>query len=416
MYVDVNFGVPAAIDEIHIETSPDFANIKIRTEVTDDAGSWVKLGDDYINSAIQVKANIRRAATWEMHLRGVNYLLMGDTDWGSDDIREDPEAWGLKLIVARYGARLYQVMPLEARKTRGFKVKLFLGVDGGQSSTTALIGDETGRVIGVGRAGPINHVAAAEGRAKFLEALGASVAEAAHLAGLSAPEFESACLGFSGGPADKEALTREAIKSRLYLHHARRSDCSFRRDSGAARRRRDRGHRIHRVRPQSGGPHRASGRMGLHFRRRRRRVRSGPPRSAAVLRNEEGWGPPTGLRESLLRPPAPPMQTICCIAFTRMEYPRQRVCGPGASDRAKPRQRATRWRTTFCMSSAHTLATLAAAVRRNLFLEHLPGAGQLCRRSVPMPSDSGTVPPAGGDGGGQPRRGSSLRTRCRSVD
>ncbi|MBL8219608.1 MAG: ATPase, partial [Bryobacterales bacterium] len=30
----------------------------------------------------------------------------------------------------------------------------FLGVDGGQSSTTAMIGDETGRVIGYGRGGP----------------------------------------------------------------------------------------------------------------------------------------------------------------------------------------------------------------------------------------------------------------------
>jgi hypothetical protein len=121
MYVDVNFGVPTALDEIHIETSPDFAHINIRTEVTDDAGRWVKLGDDFANSPIDVKANIRRAATWEMHLRGVNYLLMGDTDWGSDDIREDPEAWGLKLVVARYGARLYQVMPLEPNREESSK-------------------------------------------------------------------------------------------------------------------------------------------------------------------------------------------------------------------------------------------------------------------------------------------------------
>ena len=41
-------------------------------------------------------------------------------------------------------------------------MKLFLGVDGGQSSTTALVGDETGRVMGVGRAGPCNHAGAAE--------------------------------------------------------------------------------------------------------------------------------------------------------------------------------------------------------------------------------------------------------------
>ncbi len=44
---------------------------------------------------------------------------------------------------------------------------LFLGVDGGQSSTEALIGDEAGRVLGTGLGGPCNHVGAAEGPAMF---------------------------------------------------------------------------------------------------------------------------------------------------------------------------------------------------------------------------------------------------------
>ena len=54
--------------------------------------------------------------------------------------------------------------------------RYFLGVDGGQSSTTALIGDESGRVVGFGRAGPCNHVGTGEGRAKFLAALGGFIA------------------------------------------------------------------------------------------------------------------------------------------------------------------------------------------------------------------------------------------------
>ena len=90
-------------------------------------------------------------------------------------------------------------------------MKLYLGVDGGQSSTTALIGDETGCVIGVGRAGAVNHVAGPDARAKFLDALGACVNSAASQAGLPAPEFQSACCGFSGGPADKDALTRDVV-------------------------------------------------------------------------------------------------------------------------------------------------------------------------------------------------------------
>lgn len=113
MYVDVEFGSPMPLDEIRIDTSPDFANIKIQTDVTGDSGNWIKLGDDFDSKPQEVTVNLRRAATWEMHLRGVNYLLMHDTDWGADDYRDDPEGWGLKEVARGYGARLYEVQPLK---------------------------------------------------------------------------------------------------------------------------------------------------------------------------------------------------------------------------------------------------------------------------------------------------------------
>src|SRR6202035_4444231 len=89
----------------------------------------------------------------------------------------------------------------------------FLGLDGGQSSTVAIIGDEAGRVLGMGRAGPCNHVATAEGKTKFVDAIQGCLHAAALQAGLDSTSvrFASACLGFSGGPADKEALLREMI-------------------------------------------------------------------------------------------------------------------------------------------------------------------------------------------------------------
>jgi len=91
----------------------------------------------------------------------------------------------------------------------------FLGVDGGQSSTYALIGDANGRVLGAGSGGPSNHVEASEGRAKFTGAIQSCLAEACANAGLDrgAIRFASACLGFSGGPADKEAILREILPS-----------------------------------------------------------------------------------------------------------------------------------------------------------------------------------------------------------
>jgi N-acetylglucosamine kinase-like BadF-type ATPase len=93
-----------------------------------------------------------------------------------------------------------------------------LGVDGGQSSTTALIADEAGRIVGRGDAGPCNHVAAPEAAAKFKRVIRSCVGEACRKAHLD-PEtivFAAACFGFSGGAHDKETYTRELIRSEKY--------------------------------------------------------------------------------------------------------------------------------------------------------------------------------------------------------
>src|ERR1700735_156549 len=65
-------------------------------------------------------------------------------------------------------------------------MKLFLGVDGGQSRTTALIGDEEGRVLGAGAGGPCNHAGAEEGRQKLARGGGGSVGGGPALAGATA--------------------------------------------------------------------------------------------------------------------------------------------------------------------------------------------------------------------------------------
>ena len=95
--------------------------------------------------------------------------------------------------------------------------RFYLGVDGGQSSTTALICNEDGLVLGRGSAGPCNHVPGAKGRAKFSHAVGDSLQQARGEAGLDAAvSFAAACLGFSGGAADKEAYSRDLVPAARY--------------------------------------------------------------------------------------------------------------------------------------------------------------------------------------------------------
>jgi N-acetylglucosamine kinase-like BadF-type ATPase len=88
-------------------------------------------------------------------------------------------------------------------------------VDGVQSSTSALIGDESGRILGGGEGGPSNQAGAEGGREKFVGAIEGCVGAACQPAGLdpTAVRFEAACLGFSGGLADKEPILGQLLRS-----------------------------------------------------------------------------------------------------------------------------------------------------------------------------------------------------------
>jgi N-acetylglucosamine kinase-like BadF-type ATPase len=178
----------------------------------------------------------------------------------------------------------------------------YLGVDGGQSSTTALIGDESGRVLGFGRGGPCNHVSAAEARAKFTSAVGGCVAQARQAAGLGEDvQYETACYGFSGGPADKDALVAEMFRAgkRLVTHDAYIALCGAHAGApgiitiaGTGSISFGRGAEGHLMR--AGGWGYVFGDEGGGFDLTRQALR-------AALRADEGWGPKTLLRDALIK-------------------------------------------------------------------------------------------------------------------
>lgn len=202
----------------------------------------------------------------------------------------------------------------------------FLGVDGGQSSTTALIGDETGRVLGRGRGGPCNHVSAAEARAKFMGAIGGCVQQAREAAGL--PEdtvYEASCLGFSGGPADKDALIAEMfhIHKRVVTNdavialagaHAGQPGIITIGGTGSISYGRNAGGKLARV----GGWGYIYGDEGGGFDITRQGLR-------AALRMEEGWGPETVLRALLLEATGAANANELMHKFYTPEFPRPKI-------------------------------------------------------------------------------------------
>lgn len=181
--------------------------------------------------------------------------------------------------------------------------RYYLGIDGGQSSTTALIADEQGQVVGVGYAGPCNHITGPEAEAKFLYVVGDCLTQACRelSSGSTTPEFAAACLGFSGGAEDKVGHSRKLIRSpHLKVTHdaeialtgatagepgivmiAGTGSIAFGRNSAGRTAR-------------AGGWGYLFGDDGGAFDLLRRALR-------AALRFEEGWGPPTSLHEVLLK-------------------------------------------------------------------------------------------------------------------
>lgn len=244
----------------------------------------------------------------------------------------------------------------------------FLGVDGGQSSTRACIGDETGRVVGVGSGAPCNHASGAEGRAKFVAAIQSCLRSACAQAGLNldSMRFASACLGFSGGPAGKEGILSEILPSyrtlvtddaRIALAGATGGEpglvviagtgsIAFGRNSDGRTAR-------------AGGWGYLFGDEGGAFWIARQALR-------AALRWEEGWGVPTSLRARLLDATgARNMNDLLHRCYTP-EFGRPRVANLAllvnhAAESGDPRA------LEILDAAARELALLAVAVRGQLF-------------------------------------------------
>jgi Dolichyl-phosphate-mannose-protein mannosyltransferase len=113
MWIETDFGRDETVDEVQMLTSPEWPwPIRLNVEVADAQGLWQKVTDQFEDRDAQVHGWIRRAATYELLKHGIRYMLVHDSDWGADDFRDDPEAWGLEVIGRGREGTLYKVKPL----------------------------------------------------------------------------------------------------------------------------------------------------------------------------------------------------------------------------------------------------------------------------------------------------------------
>jgi N-acetylglucosamine kinase-like BadF-type ATPase len=245
----------------------------------------------------------------------------------------------------------------------------FLGVDGGQSSTVAVIGDEAGRIAGWATAGPCNHVGAAEGRAKFLRVMGQCLSQAAARAGMdpqARPHFKAACLGMSGGPDDKAALLAELIEAeRLNVTHDAKIALAgaLEGDPGiiviAGTGSIAYGENAHGEAARAGGWGYVYGDEGGGFDIARQAVR-------AALREHEGWGPRTALTPAVIELTGAADANEALHRLYTTEWPRSRVAEMAAAvDRIA--SEGDPLAAEILRQAAQQLALLAASVRRQLW-------------------------------------------------
>jgi N-acetylglucosamine kinase-like BadF-type ATPase len=102
-------------------------------------------------------------------------------------------------------------------------MSLFLGVDGGQTTTKVVVANEGGRILGTATGGPSNHTEEPGGPERLEQVVRSTVDHALKLAGagsVAGQEFESACFGMTGETAIKQRVLGALIRtSRLAVVH-----------------------------------------------------------------------------------------------------------------------------------------------------------------------------------------------------
>ncbi|HHY44254.1 MAG TPA: hypothetical protein GX512_00895 [Firmicutes bacterium] len=108
--------------------------------------------------------------------------------------------------------------PFDSQASGHYPRRLYLGVDGGGTSTEACVMDHRGNVLGTGRGGPsnINYVSEDE----LVDSIRTAVTESLRLSGISLHDITGTCLALAGAGDDNPRRIRRAVS--LFF-----GDCPF---------------------------------------------------------------------------------------------------------------------------------------------------------------------------------------------
>jgi dolichyl-phosphate-mannose-protein mannosyltransferase len=107
--VQVDFHGEQPADSVVLESAPNQYAARLKLEGQDSAGRWHLLAAAPTAGDAPRPLGLRRALAGELKRRGIDYLLVFDTDNGAEDLRVNADLWGVRAVGDDKGARLYQL-------------------------------------------------------------------------------------------------------------------------------------------------------------------------------------------------------------------------------------------------------------------------------------------------------------------
>jgi hypothetical protein len=113
MFIEVDFGKPRFIDEVRLVTTRDAAQTQMDLRGMDALGEWRTLTARRSMSSLGSRDNLRQASVRALVARGFRYLLVTPGAFGANDFNDYSSKWGMELLGASGGSRLYVLKPTE---------------------------------------------------------------------------------------------------------------------------------------------------------------------------------------------------------------------------------------------------------------------------------------------------------------
>jgi hypothetical protein len=113
MYVETDFGGSEQADAVEILTAPNQWQVRLKLEGQVEgmppSSGWKTLAAKPQQSEEGQPLGLRRAVAAELKQRGIDYLLLFDTDPGADDLRRNSSLWGVRQVGTYNKFRLYEL-------------------------------------------------------------------------------------------------------------------------------------------------------------------------------------------------------------------------------------------------------------------------------------------------------------------